>query len=255
MLNEEQSKATLFNTMSNTAVAWMDRKTNPKGFDVAEGSEFAYDDTAIHPYQVSLAVTTGLNAAIDHLHAFYGLLMCTGFLHSNAPSTVLRGALETASAAVWIAQPDDRTERVYRTLRWFGKDAKDGKTAMAAGPTAPLEQRQADLMAIATAHGLDPKVVKNGYTSTEAVTAARDQVGPEFPDVLLAWQLCSGFAHGRFWSQLGYTATTTSPIEGKPGISMVEFAPGYDRLLPLAIATQRTIEMALMLFDRRGRRP
>ncbi len=38
-------------------------------------------------------------------------------------------------------------------------------------------------------------------------------------------------------------------------ISMVEFAPGYDRLLPLAIAAQRTVEMALALFDQRAGRP
>jgi hypothetical protein len=116
MFNEEQSKALLFNAMSDTAVAWMDRKLNPPGFEAADGSELADDDAFIHPYRASVAVITGLNAAIDHLHAFYGLLKCTGFLHGNAPSTVLRGTLETASAVVWIAGPDDRTERIFRTL-------------------------------------------------------------------------------------------------------------------------------------------
>jgi hypothetical protein len=126
---------------------------------------------------------------------------------------------------------------------------------MAGGPVALLEKRLADLAAIATAHGLDPKIVKSGYASTEAVTAARDHLGSTSPDVLLAWQLCSGFAHGRFWPQLGYTATTATPAGGKTGISAVTFAPGYDRLLPLATAAQRTVEAALRLFDQRARRP
>lgn len=253
MLNEDESKSQL-RKMSDTAVAWMDRKINLPGFEVAAGSEVADDDVHVHPYLVSTAVSVGLHAAIDHLHAFYGLLWCSGFLHSNAPSSLLRGALEAASSVVWLLESDDRADRVHRALRWYSKDASDGKSAMSGGgPAGVFEQRKVKLQEIAVAHGLDPRSVRDGFSSTTAVTATRDFVGIEIMDVLLAWRLCSGYAHGRLWSQLGYADTTATPIAGTPGMSLVAFTPGYDRLLPLAVAAHQSTSAAITLFDQRAR--
>lgn len=130
----------------------MGRKNNPPGFAVESGSELAGDDALTHPFHVSLAVSVGLNAAVDHLHAFYGLLWCTGLPPRECPRDRPARSLGDGVQRGLDRRPDDRAERVHRALRWFGKDAKDGKSAMnGGGPVEMFEQRQAKLEAIATA--------------------------------------------------------------------------------------------------------
>jgi hypothetical protein len=252
MPDEAQAQAILAK-MFETAVTWVDRIGTSGGFSVGAGSALQGDDAASDPFLVSHALLTCIGAAVDHFHALHALVLNTGFLHLSSPATVARGALETAAAAIWIAEPIRRDDRVERALSWFFKDAKDGdNAATGAGlqvPT-PLQDRIDKLDKVAAARGLMGKV--KGYTSTAAVTAAKDHLGSTKMDVLLMWQLCSGFAHGRVWPMLGFTHNVQTPIPGRPGMVGVKSENSYGRVLAMALTAQQTIEAAIALYELRA---
>lgn len=216
----------------------------------------AGDDHGSEPFLVSHPIRTSLGAAIDHLHALYALVLHSGYLHLHAPASVTRGALECASTAIWLAAPPARDERIRRALCWAGKDIKDGdKAAVGAGypvPT-PVKERIEKLNAAARSRGLAPQAIKNGFSSTEAVEAAKAHLGPGTKDVLLAWRLCSGFAHGRSWSALGFADNVQTPVPGGSDRVTVESGNSYRHVLALAIAADLTVDAAVRLFDLRAR--
>jgi hypothetical protein len=251
-LTEEWAQEELFRGTA-LAEAWIARSDG--GFDVGQGSDLADDDAQTMPYTVSHALTTCLIAAIDHHHALLALVLKTDYLHLNAPATVARGALETACTAIWLAAPADRDERIRRTLCWFWKDAKDGDTAATGRGMKvpkPLADRQDELTTLATAQGLTQSI--KGYTSTDAVTVAKEYLGNNGKmDVLLMWRVCSGFAHGRTWPQLGFSANERTPIPGNPDMVGVRFTSSYVRALSMVTASRQAIEAAIALFEERAR--
>jgi hypothetical protein len=91
---------------------WMDAKA----LTVERGSAFAGDDAKTHPYELSQGVAQSIAVAVDHLHCFRMALTGTGDnvlqLHTYAPFTLLRGAIENASTAVWVMTGSSREERI-----------------------------------------------------------------------------------------------------------------------------------------------
>jgi hypothetical protein len=252
-LGEDQAKEKL-RRLSDAAVQWAGRRATPGGFAVAAGSALVGDDNVSNPFQVSTALITCLDAAIDHLHGLYALVLQSGFLHVNTPATIARGALESASTAIWIAKPPGRDERVRRTLAWFWQDVRDGDTAATgAGITVPTELsvRQDKLKNVAAARGLDPKSITS-FTSTEAVKSAKEHLGTESIDVLLMWRLCSGFAHGRAWPNMGFAGTTNTPLPGRPDMTLIKVENSYERVLAMALASHQATKAAIDLFDQRA---
>jgi len=169
-------------------------------FPVATGSSLAGDDKASNPYQLSHAVRCCLMAGTDHLHAAKVLIVDQQTLHVAAPSSLARGALETIGTAYWMLQPQQRKERITRTLRWHAQNMKDADKALAQRDLPgykPLDAKLAKLDALAISRSLDPTTVRKGYTSTMAIECA-DQNEQDLPlGLVLPWRLCSGFAHGR----------------------------------------------------------
>jgi len=104
----------------------MDRINDPMDFAVSPGSSLAGDDRASDPYHVSHAVQMCIVAGVDHLHAMKSLLIDLNVLHSAAPFTLVRGALEILSSAFWILHPAKRDLRVERVLRWHAKPSMRG---------------------------------------------------------------------------------------------------------------------------------
>ncbi|MDQ3576473.1 MAG: hypothetical protein M3443_02495 [Actinomycetota bacterium] len=252
MPDEDQAKAIL-QKMSETTVTWVERIGKPDGFRVGDGSALQGDDTAASQFLVSHALRTCIGAAVDHLHGLYALVLTTGVLHLSTPATVTRGALESAATAIWIAEPNLRDDRVRRALSWFYKDVKDGDAAATgAGIPVPtkLQDRIDKLNKAATDRGLQSAV--RGYTSTEAVTAAKAHLGSTKMDVLLMWRLCSGFAHGRSWPLLGFANSTMTPIPGRPGMVGVKTENSYVRVLAMAMAAEQAIEAAIALYELRA---
>jgi hypothetical protein len=93
------------------------------------GSSLAGDDKAASPYHLSHGVLSAASAAAEHLHAVRVLINEAKVLHPTAPFTLLHGAIETASAGVWLLSTPTRATRVARRLGQVAKDAKDADTA------------------------------------------------------------------------------------------------------------------------------
>src|SRR5258708_22160694 len=115
-------------------LAEVDRWTSRIGSDVAppgpqSGSALIGDDRHMHPHQLSHAAWSSLSHAVDHLHCLRSLLQDAHVIHMFAPYSLVRGALENASAAVWMLHPSSRIERVGRRLRLATTDIRHSEAA------------------------------------------------------------------------------------------------------------------------------
>ncbi|MFJ6096920.1 hypothetical protein [Williamsia muralis] len=176
-----------------------ERVADRDDFVVEPNSPLAQDDAATSPYHLSHCLRMCITAGVDHLSAIKQLIIDGQVLHVSAPFTLARGALEVLSAAYWILHPDSQTERIQRVLRWHAKNFNDQHTALSAAgveqsPTRNEKLRK--LYTIADTRSIPHSRVKTGYTSSDAVRYADERSSVS---VLFAWQLCSGFAHGRPW--------------------------------------------------------
>ena len=85
--------------------------------EVQTGSLLADDDAATGCFQTSHAALGALHTATDHLHSLRTLVRDAGWLHTYAPFTLCRTALECAATAVWLLAPEARQERIIRQPR------------------------------------------------------------------------------------------------------------------------------------------
>jgi hypothetical protein len=182
----------------------LQRVNDPDEFPVQPRSSLSGDDKCCGGYQVSHAVQMCLVAGVDHLHAAKSHLLDFRMLPAQALFSVIRGALENFAAAYWILHPRLRNDRIERTMRWHAKNFKDQKTALepkGLESDATRDAKLAKLYALATSRGISNATIKKGYTSTEAIAYVEENSSRCEP--LLAWRLCSGYAHGRPWAFLG----------------------------------------------------
>lgn len=234
-----------------------DRTDDRDGFPVLPRSSLARDDEWADPYQVSHAVNACIVAGVDHLHAVKVLIVDAQKLHAAAPASLVRGCLENMATAYWMLHPASRSERVARCLRWHMKNAKDQHRAI--GPLGPVDytpqdERLAKIVAVAERQaGVDVNAVKRGYSSTEAVTYA-DKNTDSALRVLLPWQLCSGFAHGRPWASLSFSEREVLPT-ADPNVMAVRFSTDLTRALYLMCAAMNLTEDLLKLHQQRSRPP
>ncbi|WP_280466827.1 hypothetical protein [Nocardia cyriacigeorgica] len=186
--------------------AWQKRVDTREFLDIAPGSSLAADDEHSKPYEVSYGVDSNIHAAVDHLHAVKVLVHDSKVLHTMAPFTLVRGALEALSAAFWILHPTSRTERVTRSLLWSAKNFKDQKAAYTPLELDPsdydgLKPRMDSIFEVAARRGIPNKKVDCRLYSTNMVVYADERI--EALQVAFWWRLCSGFAHGRPWAIIG----------------------------------------------------
>lgn len=180
----------------------MERMGRRDDFPVKPDSALAGDDRASSPYQVSHVVKACLSAAVDHLHAAKVLVHDCGLLHLAAPATLARGAIENAATGLWVLTPRSRDERVLRALRWHSRNYRDQAATGRTPPGKPLEFMLSKIAKVATQRGLPEGSATGGYQMTKVIQQV--QTGhPDLGDLLLTWQLGSGFAHGRPWAYLG----------------------------------------------------
>jgi hypothetical protein len=232
----------------------MQRVDTDGEFPVAAGSSLAGDDRDTSPYQLSHALKMCLLAGVDHLHAIKVLILDQGVIHIAAPSSLGRGALENFAAAYWMLGPRDRTKRVLRVLQWYAKNFKDGEKATARfnmpGHVA-LETKLNKLYTIGSRRGITEKAIRTGYTSTEAVEYAEADNSDLNLGVLLPWQLCSGFAHGRPWAYLGLS-NREEEATTDPDIVRVRLTSDLLKAQYPALASLHLLERFLRLYNERS---
>jgi hypothetical protein len=182
------------------------------------GSALSADDEYLYPYRLSDAAWHALSHAVDHLSCLRAVVRDAGLIHMYAPFSLLRAALENASAAVWMLQPTVSQDRLTRRLRLAADDIRnDEKVRQLTGRAAvrPKWERLNEVREIAGRASLDERLVLSGTNYSEIVGAVRADGLPD-DHIKAIWRLCSGFAHGDLWT-LNATVKTALP-SAVPGV-------------------------------------
>ncbi|SUA75399.1 Uncharacterised protein [Nocardia otitidiscaviarum] len=245
----------------------MQRLDTKNEFPVEAGSSLAGDDSASQPYQVSHAVRCCIHAGVDHLHALKRQVVDAGVVHTMAPFSLARGALENLSIAYWILHPKERDERITRALRWHAQNVKDNERANGPqGRGLPNCEAEPYLLKIEAVGRKRPgvpvaaipkqpgmaavKAIRDGHTSSEAVKYSQDNAVTA-GSVLWAWQLCSGFAHGRQWAILGVSDRETHPTSD-PDVMHLRLSANLGAVQLVALEALHLLTDVLRTYDQRA---
>ncbi|MGY4542633.1 hypothetical protein ACVWY0_002557 [Arthrobacter sp. UYNi723] len=180
---------------------------------VQPGSAIYGDDAATQPLPTSYYVKYLLSAGSDNLLAVRSMLVQTETaeniqltLHSFAPYTLIRNAIECASTAIWILTPPSRTTRVFRAAVMELDDAWKSHMAFKSmnldGEETYARRIEAIQGIIAKYPGISFKQLKDGGKMTDVLAEVGKTPGLERINPLAKWQLASGMAHGKRWAGL-----------------------------------------------------
>lgn len=216
-------------------------------------SEFAKDDQDLDGYWTSGVVTTGIVACLDHTVTLRDLVRRErATVTVNAPWTLLRGAIESASTALWVMAPSLRATRRAHTLRvWHYDYTERQKWEDDTGRTPPTSgksgrERAAEVVVLAKRLGIKPTQVTTSLSYADTVSAAADVVGWDRKEARARWRESSGFAHGRTWPQLSLTSPRDAEqIRGGYGVALTL---DEARLEPLARLTHDLLNGALLRY-------
>lgn len=223
----------------------------------APGSPLRGDDARTHPYELSHGAWHSLSHAVDHLNCLYALLKDAQVIHMFAPFSLVRAALENASAAVWMLQPPSRPSRVCRRLRFAAANIRNGDDAIqlagipARRPREDLLEKVRDLARQADV--TESEAVKRvGYQ--EVVTQAARALGPDTVVIPLVWRLCSGISHGDFWTTLSAAQRTELPA-APPGLGSFSVTANVQTLMYVTTFATRMTALGWRLYDQRSQPP
>ena len=234
--------------------AWLARMDpDARGLQPQPKSPLHGDDDRTRPYQVSHAAWNSLTHAVDHLHCLRSVLQDARLIHMFAPFSLVRPALENASAGVWILKPQRRCERITRRLRLAADDIRKGEEARRlTGSTGPRsqEERLGDIRDIAKQVGVEPAVALGRVGYGEIIAAVSSPASPAADVNILCWRLCSGVAHGDFWTTINATdRIELPPISPDVGAFKITAHMGL-----LGYVTRIAVEMTALgwrLYDQR----
>jgi hypothetical protein len=231
---------------------------------VAAGSELAADDSATEPFHVRSAAWGAIDAAVDHLICLRDSMLVpngrshfTARLHRHGQPSLVRGALENSSRALWLLGPDDRRTRVARRLQQEWSEVGDlERTRKIIGSPAGQEMSEhfEELSDLARAAGVDPTEIKlwPGYGKIVEDTADRIGSWPKAAVTAVAvWKACSSLAHGDLRGVLAYLPKDLldSPT---PGTALGHTSPNADLLAVGTLMAIGTTRRALDLYRRRA---
>lgn len=223
----------------------------------APGSPLCADDERTDPYQLSHAAWHSLSHAVDHLHCVRTLLRDAGVIHMFAPYSLVRSALENASAAVWLLRPTSRSERIGRRLRFAAVDIRNGEEAKRlTGQIGPRsEQEQMDqLREIAKRAGVDEAGAVRRVGYKEIIQDATSTLVPGPNMILFSWRMCSGMTHGDLWPTLGVSERVELP--GAPsGIGTFKITANVQALMYVTAFAIHLTRQGWQLYDQRSRPP
>lgn len=168
-------------------------------------STIAMDDQALKPYLLTTEVQYALSSCIDHLQTVRNLA-AVDLLPNVATYTLFRSALEHASLAMWLLDPDDQSERRKRVLVHAATGAKLLDSALEDIENAfstSFEAKLSKINAKASSLGLDivtkSDIRSSGIKSRVAWSGMLLQtlgVGSSGSNLIsTVWQSASGIAH------------------------------------------------------------
>jgi len=224
-------------------------------------SDLAEDDRRTYPYGVSHAARAAILAGVSHLGClrdslfeWKGSNQVEARIHIYGPFALVRGALENASRAVWMLEPDDRDQRVLRRLQLeWAEWSQQAAVCKAMGVPVPRsnEDQFRKLTAIIQATAIDPSAIKSGAGYTTMVKAAGEHLDTGSTRQLVIWKTCSALAHGDFRGTLAYTAREVL-AEHSPGIALASVTGNVALLTAGSLDAIKTIKVALRLYGKRA---
>ncbi|OAN30832.1 hypothetical protein A4X17_04545 [Plantibacter sp. H53] len=194
-----------------------------KYFDLAlPGSELAADDALMGYLQTSHLVGHCLSVSLDALRTARLVLQDPHVdgglrLPMIGQFAVLRTSSEAAALATWLLQPDDRVERLSRSLQARMDDVihddqlatvntgslpDDAKDLVSRHQrhrrenTKKVRERKAHLRSLAATAGVEESVVLPGLPGFGPIVAqASDEIGIRSTVARGTWQMISGLTH------------------------------------------------------------
>lgn len=247
---------------------WVSLTGDPTGqHDPLPGSALAYDDRRADPYQVSHAVRAAMLAAVSHLACLRDSLFLwtdaehvEARIHTHGQASLVRGALENASRAVWMLEPSDPDERLLRRLRleWAESEAQTSVRELAGEQVKDKSGRLKRLTDLLSPPTTDPdaikskqKAIKERADYTTIVKAAGRHVPSGTTKQLGVWKLCSALAHGDLRGTLGYTAIEVV-AQHSPKIALAQVTGSVPLLTGGSLMAIDTIRVALRLYGQRA---
>jgi hypothetical protein len=227
------------------------------------GSDLAADDEEWPYVPASTLAKIGLSSAREHLHAVRKLIESKE-LFPAATSTLCRTALVGASCAVWMLEPDDRSERVRRWLSLaiedfnrhiqYGNDVRELLPPDQIKPNADeditrLELRQGQLLSLLEDLG---GVYKINLTDV-VIPAALQYAVPDDEaqgQMILGWRSMSGAAHALAWHFFGNAGTSAAEVDAL-GIGEITVGGDVERLLMDYFTAYRVALAGWDLLDKR----
>jgi hypothetical protein len=260
--NEQRAYVAITSTF-NTLTEWQQRLGAP--YFPIPGSDLAADDEDWPPSPVSQVAICGLAAAVDHLSAVRSLIEAKQ-LFTFTPLSLSRGALIGASQAAWVLAPNDSRIRLRRarTVSDYGYGYRikyledlDGLSDEAdEGVDIHLalnRRRRSELAQKREADGHTAKL-----NATDMIETAASEIFNKASLTLnakLAWQSCSGAAHGQMWQFHGTTAIQQVAGANEDGIATFNLGGKFSTFSNPYCAAFHIAERAWSLLDLRGTNP
>ena len=228
---------------------------------VRAGSDLDLDDKAAHPYQVSHAAWAAMVAAVNHLLCLRESLVVqkdeTNLkmrLHTHGQCTLMRGALENASSAVWLLESDDHQQRILRRLQQARAEMADlDKVREMTGQPPPRSTavRLGELADLARSAGIDPRDIRQKTQYGTIVGAAGKHVLSDADAAVVLWKICSALAHGETTGMLAYLDMRVV-AQASPGVALAGVTANVSLIRAGVGTAVRTTQLAHDLYARRA---
>ncbi|MTE17458.1 hypothetical protein [Nocardia aurantiaca] len=198
-----------------------------------------------------------LSSGMDHLHALKSHVLDGPMLHISAPFSLARGALENLSIAYWILHPTERADRVQHALRWWAQNYRDAARALGPIGAIDLGANESTLLKLEDVARRTPGIaadpIRNGHRSSEPVKYT-DRHTIDTWQILYAWQLCSGFAHGRGWAVHGISRAETIRVPDHDD-EIVQLSPNDTAILWVTLTSLSLASETFRILDQKSGSP
>jgi hypothetical protein len=221
--------------------------------EIHPDSDLAGDDNDLDGMWVSMVVNNAILASLDHVITLRDLVTRDrGTVTINAPWTLMRAVVESASVAVWVATPTLRKTRRAHALRVWHHDYSErqnwetdiGRVVSEKGKSG--KERASDIVRLAERLGIRGTQVSAAIAYSDVVANAGALVGWEREDARARWREASAFAHGKTWPLLALTTPRgATAIRGGVGMHLTL---DESKLGPVTTLAHRLLDVALIRY-------
>lgn len=227
----------------------------------ASGSELEADDKLAHPFTVSPVPWSAITAAVSHLGALRdSLFHVTGptevraRIHTHGQLTLVRGALENASMAVWLLEDDRSVERIVRRMQEDWEEVRQleiVRTEVGSPSAKTLADREKEMKDLLVRVGGDPSRLKKrpGYGEIVGLVGASQPTGAK--TAFVTWKACSSVAHGELRGLVAYLKNTTVETPST-GMQLNQVTGNIELMTVGGLIAIGTVRAALRLYSKRS---